>query len=387
MTSIPLGILHLTTYLQGGAGRAITDLACAQQAAGHAVTVVTSETSRGEFGNYPDYLARLRRAGVRLLTCDSLFARNLELNMRVVAMLDRSVNGGEIDVIHAHAAVPAFIASLYVRRAGRGLPVVQTQHGWGINKTAEQAAFDLDMLGTVDRVITTSHATAALLCDRGARASAMTVIPCGLPARASFDAPFDAVERLEPLRRRGCHLVGCIGSVTSNKNQSLVIEALRALAGEKIAAVFVGEGSDALAAPAREAGVEDRVELCGYQADAASWLPLFDLLVVPSRTEGQGLVVLEAFRAGVPVVASDIPALRELIDHGRAGLLFAADSAHALAGAIREAVAWPAAQRAMVTDAARERFLARFTVERMVARHEALYQELVGVPVRRTRAS
>src|SRR5688572_30966960 len=70
-----LGILHLTTFLQGGAGRAIADLACAQQAAGHRVTVVTSDTAHGEFGNYREYLDRLRAADVALHLCDSLFSR------------------------------------------------------------------------------------------------------------------------------------------------------------------------------------------------------------------------------------------------------------------------------------------------------------------------
>ncbi|MNC85951.1 Alpha-D-kanosaminyltransferase [compost metagenome] len=140
---------------------------------------------------------------------------------------------------------------------------------------------------------------------------------------------------------------------------------------------FIGEGSEHLMDEARERGVEDQVVACGYQPDAARWLPLFDLLVVPSRTEGQGLVVLEAFRARVPVVASHIPALTELIDDGRNGFVFAPMTAGALAGAVRRALALPPAVRDQMLDAARQQFERDFTIDAMLRRHEELYREVI----------
>ena len=86
-----LTIVHLTTYLQGGAGRAITDLACAQRAAGHRVLVVSSATSAPGYGNYPHYIDRLHKADVSLILEDSLFTRDTALNLRV---LDRLKTAG-----------------------------------------------------------------------------------------------------------------------------------------------------------------------------------------------------------------------------------------------------------------------------------------------------
>lgn len=368
----PLAILHLTTYLQGGAGRAIADLACAQRANGHRVTVVTSATSQGGFGNYPEYLDRLRAAGVVLHAWDSLLTRDRALHMRVVARLRAQVAVNELDVIHAHAAVPAFIGQLFVRDARRRVPLVQTQHGWGVNKTPVQAAFDLAILGQMDAVVVTSRATADRLRDA---ASEFEIIPCGVPAEIGVP-PADAIEMFEPIRQRGARLIGCIGSVTDNKNQRLVIEALTRMTDPDVVAVFIGEGGDALADYARERGVGDRVAVCGYQPQASAWLPLLDALVVPSRTEGQGLVVLEAFRAGVPVVASNIPALAELIEDGRHGLLFESESADALAAAMSRALTLSAPARQVMLAAAKERFGA-YTIDRMVSRHEELYRRLV----------
>ena len=371
-----LNILHLATFLQGGAGRAITDLACAQHAAGNRVTVVTSRSNQGEFGNYPDYLDRLRSAGLTLHTCDSLFSRDQALNMRVVGMLSRSVDVTAVDIIHAHAAVPAFIGEQFSAGARRRIGLIQTQHGWGINKTAQQAAFDIDVLGRVDRIVTTSRATGDQLAAYGAPAESITVIPCGLPARDPGRPP--VATAVEARRQPGVRIVGCIGSVTVNKNQRLLVEALASLQDSAVTAVFLGEGSDAIADEARALGVGDRVLACGYQPHASRWLPLFDLLVVPSKTEGQGLVVLEAFRARVPVVASDIPALAELIDDGRTGFLFQGENQAALAGAIRRALSLTTAERDEMLSAARSRFDADFTIDRMVERHDKLYRKVVA---------
>jgi L-malate glycosyltransferase len=372
----PLRLLHLTTFLQGGAGRAIADLACAQHAAGHRVSVVTSATETGGFGNYPEYLSRLRDAGVSLHACDSLFSRDPAHHERVLDLLMREFDVADVDVIHAHAAVPAAIGQRFAATGSQQVPVVQTQHGWGVNKTAAQAAFDIDVLKRVDGVLTTSKATRDLLVGYGVPGRSISVIPCGITGNATAEPPAVARRMLDWLRAAGMRIIGCIGSVNANKNQRLVIDALKALGDPNVAAAFVGEGGESLLEHARAAGVADRVVLCGYQPQAADWLPLFDALAVPSRTEGQGLVVLEAFRAGVPVVASNIPALAELIDDGRTGRLFETDNAAALAAAIRCTLALNPLTRAVMVNAARARFLADYTVDRMVDRHEQLYRVL-----------
>jgi glycosyltransferase involved in cell wall biosynthesis len=368
-----LGILHLTTFLQGGAGRAIADLACAQHAAGHRVTVVTSETGSGEFGNYPEYLGRLRAAGVTVHACDSLFARDAGLNMRVVETLRRDVAVNGIDVVHAHAAVPAFIGMTFVRDAERSIPVIQTQHGWGINKTAQQAAFDIQVLRDVTAVVTTSRATARLLVDLGVPKSSIEIIPCGV-ATETTAAPAHAGAALAPLRDRGLRVAACIGSVTANKNQRLVVEALAQLGDVPVGAAFIGEGSDTLLDAARALGVESRIVSCGYQHAAAAWLPLADMLIVPSKTEGQGLVVLEAFRAGVPVLASRIPALQELVEQGTSGMLFDCGDARSLAEGIRAMLELPATGRDALAVGGRQRLEGEFSIDRMVQRHETLYR-------------
>ncbi|HLG55923.1 MAG TPA: glycosyltransferase family 4 protein [Vicinamibacterales bacterium] len=389
-----LFILHLTTFLQGGAGRAIVDLACAQQAAGHQVIVVSSATGEAGYGNYPHDVDRLANAGVPLVLEDSLFKRDRALNRRVLDRLHADLPQSPVDVIHAHAGTPARIGLLLARRAGRRTPVIQTQHGWGTNKTPAQAREDLDVLRAVDRVVVTSEATRSLLIEQGIPAEHTHTIPCGIPDRTA-GLPGEAEAALAPFRARGDQLVGCVGSVNANKNQRLLVEALARIAhgsrvhtpgpgrrrvhtaglGRRVACVFIGEGGEDLQPLAAEMGVADRILALGYRPDAERWMPAFDLLAIPSFTEGQGLVVLEAFRAGVPVIASDIAPLRHLVTEGETGWLFDPHDATTLVSAIERALDVPSMERARITGRARCRFLEDYTADQMVERHDRLYYQ------------
>jgi glycosyltransferase involved in cell wall biosynthesis len=170
--------------------------------------------------------------------------------------------------------------------------------------------------------------------------------------------------------------VGCVGTINANKNQQLLLDALVHLSGCQVVCVFVGEGGDALRRRAKQMGIADRVLVRGYQPDAERWMPAFDVIAVPSLTEGQGLVVLEAFRSGVPVLASNIAPLRQLVIPGHTGWLFDSHDARDLANVIESALSMPPEERTRVTDRARTSFLTGYTVEQMVARHDRLYERL-----------
>lgn len=374
-------IVHLTTFLQGGAGGAVAALACAQRRAGHRVSVLTSATGEPGYGHYAHHLEELRRGGVAVELVDSLFKRDPRLNAAALARLE-ALHPNGVDVLHAHAGVPAAIALRY-SAVHPGPSVVQTQHGWGTRKTADQEREDLQTLHKVDAVVATSEATRALLVSKGLDPRRVGTVPCGIAAALPGEPSLTAHATVEPLRQNGYAVAGCIGSVTTTKNQRLLIDALAQHRDLDLAIVCIGEGGAELNAYAKARGVSAQVIMAGYQPDAARWLPLFDLLVVPSLAEGQGIAVMEAARARVPVVASDIPALREFIIDNETGWLFQSNNADALADRLDEALQCPVSRRARLTAAAHARFLAHGALDVMVARHEALYARLgsrAGVP-------
>lgn len=369
-------ILHLTTFLQGGAGLAITSLATTQAREGHRVGLLTSRTGVPGYGNYPAHLEALASAGVEVAALDSLFDRRPDAHTAVEEYLDGQLGrAGGFDILHTHAAVPSALALAAVRRSGRSVPVLQTMHGWGLAKTPSQADADVQVLNRVTRVVVPAQASAELLGSLGVERRHLSVVPYGV-APAALRAVNDThLQRMRMWRCRGELVMCCIGTLGERKNQTLLLEALALLSpGVTAQAVFVGDGpAEPLQERAAALGVADRVHVVGYRPDARRFLRESHVLVLPSRSEGQPLTVLEAFCDGVPVLASRIPELAELIDDGRTGWLFDAEDAGALAGALAYAARAPGIARA-VTARARASYEERFTIDRMVAGYMQEYQ-------------
>ena len=202
-------------------------------------------------------------------------------------------------------------------------------------------------------------------------------MPCGLAPAAPQPSPA-ALVAAASFRARGRLVIGCVGSVNANKNQAAVVRAVARSTERPLAALIVGEGGERLLPACRAEGVEDAVHLAGFQPDADAWIPAFDVLVVPSFSEGQGLVVLEAFRAGVPVVASDLAPLRELVEEGRTGWLCDPHDPQSIVRAVARALSVSTEEHHRIMAAARAVFERDYTTAAMVERHSAAYAEALG---------
>ena len=117
--------------------------------------------------------------------------------------------------------------------------------------------------------------------------------------------------------------------------------------------------------------------LVGFREDLAHFLPFVDLMVLPSYTEGLPNVVLEAFAAGVPVVATAVGGTPELVEHGVSGYLAQAGDAAALADRIRDVFASEARRREMGIRG-RQRVLEDFTFEAQSLQYQALFESLAS---------
>src|SRR5204863_6003509 len=156
-----------------------------------------------------------------------------------------------------------------------------------------------------------------------------------------------------------------VSRLIRQKGLDVAVRALPLLPQDTVL-VVLGEGPEreALERLADELDVSERVFLLGRVPDVAAWLRRAALLVHPARWEGFGLAVLEAMLAGLPVVASDVRSLPELL--GDAGVLVPPDDAGALARGIASALEQPA-----FGPAARERAAREFSVARMADRTAA----------------
>jgi L-malate glycosyltransferase len=373
-------ILHLTTFLQGGAGRVIALLAGLQRASGHEVVVVTSATPEPGYGNYSGHMDALARAGVAVHAVDSSFKRDTTDNLRVVDFVERHYGGAAgFDLMHTHAAVPSRIAMTLRARAATRIPVLQTMHGWGVTKTPDQQAADVAVLQAVDRVVVTAATSAALLGSLGVPPTRVRIVPCGVPTHVERSDATDGLRaEMRSWQARGGVVICCAGTVGPRKNQRLLVEALPLLddAG-RVLCVFVGDGDTAaLEDLATLTGVGPRVRVTGYREDARQIVAASDYLVLPSLSEGQPLSILEAFCDGVPVLASAVPELSELVADGATGFVFDPLSATDLASAFSRARRLSTAARAELCDRARVLWEARFSLDRMCDSYMAEYRAL-----------
>jgi glycosyltransferase involved in cell wall biosynthesis len=282
-----------------------------------------------------------------------------------------------IDLVHGHSSKANVLTALAARASG--IPSVYTPHAWAFEM--RQVAPLRAALGGVeaalnlmhDRIITVCGAEAAIARRWGvARASQLRVVHTGLPA------PEASVGRDLARAELGVDpedvVVAWIGRRGPGKRPEELAGVASHLPGPSVVlAMGQGLAEDASLAPVlSEAGV--RVLATGVEPSLL--LAAADVFVLTSAWEAFPLAVLEAMRAGLPVVAHAVGGVVEQVENGVTGHLVERDDAQGLAECTRTLVADPAERRRMGAAAA-ERFQQRFTLERMLDGIERVYHEIL----------
>ena len=218
------------------------------------------------------------------------------------------------------------------------------------------------------RIVANSPSAAAMLASEGIDPARVTVIPNGIDAHAFPQRP----------PRTDIRTVITVANLRAEKSHETLIAAAALLAPDYPALRFqiVGDGSRLaeLKALAHSRGVGHVIDFLGHREDVPALLAAADLYVLPSRSEAFPNGAIEAMAAGLPVVASGVGGLRDLIEHGRTGILVPPCDPETLASAIRSVIDNPAvAQR--LGASARAEVSGRYSFERMVSSFEALYDQ------------
>jgi glycosyltransferase involved in cell wall biosynthesis len=181
---------------------------------------------------------------------------------------------------------------------------------------------------------------------------------------------------------RDLALVGFVGRLVRQKGVDLALEAFAKTyrAHPQSRLVIVGDGplKGHLQTQARRLGLREGVIFAGWIDDASGVIPAFDVVVMPSRWEGFGLVALEAMSRGLPVIASRAGSFPEIVIDGETGLLVPPECPAALAGAMEEILADPRRAAAMGLRG-RNRVVESFSVAKMVDSTILVYQQIMGV--------
>jgi glycosyltransferase involved in cell wall biosynthesis len=278
----------------------------------------------------------------------------------------RAVRASGADIVHTHLVHADVYGGLAARR------LVSTKHNDDPFRAGPFRFIERMLAHRAARVIAITDALARFQVERvGIRAAKLVTIRYGLDelpepwgTNAPDDVPADArvllaVCRLEP-----------------QKGVDVAVRALPAVRERHPGAelVVLGEGPERERLRALADGLEVPVHLLGRVPDVAAWLRRADVLVHPVRWEGFGLAVLEAMLAELPVVATRVSSMPELVADGETGLLVAPDDPGALAAAVARALD----DRVGLGATGRRRARECFSVERMAAATLDVYREALA---------
>ncbi|MEV4561137.1 glycosyltransferase family 4 protein [Kitasatospora sp. NPDC049285] len=370
--------LHVVLVLAaatGGIGAHVRSLAQGLVAHGVSVTVCAPEGTDDLFG--------FSKAGARLHVVDITPTAGARSDATAIGELRRAFTGA--DVVHAHGMRAALLSDLALRTAGRfpGLrpetPLVVTSHHAMLATGMErrlQRLMERRVVRAADLVLGASSDLVARARELGATDArlgpvAAPPIPPGLLDRAAARAALPGgADDDRPV-------VLAIGRLVPQKCFSLLLDAVPSFAapGEPMPRVLLaGDGPERQALRERIAAERLPVALLGYRTDIPDLLAAADLVVLSSRWEARSLVAQEAMRAGVPVVATAVGGVPELV--GDAAVLVPFADRRALGGAVRELLADPA-RRAKLADAGRAQSRTWPDEAATVAQVLSIYDELV----------
>jgi glycosyltransferase involved in cell wall biosynthesis len=281
-----------------------------------------------------------------------------------------------VDVIHTHMS-RAHHFGIFLKLL-TGVPVVATAHS---RKFQIQWHFN-------DLVIANSHSTAEYLKSvNRMRANRIQTTHCFV----ELDRFLNVNPRHRQRLRRELHvtdqefLIGVVGEIIPRKGQQYLIEALpqilAAIPQARVALIGRFNRDESYTRKLRGFQLQQhlfgRVKWLGRRANIEEYLKAFDLMVMPSLDEPLGLVAIESQAAGIPVVASNIGGLPEIVEHGRTGWLVAAKDSQSLATTIINAAKNPEL-RAAIVQTARTNVVEAFSPDRLTTEVEQAYERLLS---------
>jgi len=319
----------------------------------------------------------------RFIPLDLVDGINLKRDFAASRKLRRLFRQEKANVIHAHGLKAALVTAAallpfghphFLFTAHNSLPQRSSKlTQWGAS-TVQRWLF-----GGMNTIISVSDAVRSQIIRFAPEQKVLTIYN-GIASSDFGDYPPE-VSR-EPLGiALEDHVVGTVARLIPGKGIHTLLEATSLIAKimPRFHLVIVGDGPERskLEQYSRGLGLEGKVKFLGWRTDVPALMGGWDCFVLPSLSEGFNLSVLEAMASRLPVVVSDLPALREAVVPGRGGLLVLPGNAPELAAALLQILKSPERARAM-GEYNRQRVETYFGEERMVQCTRALYEGLLS---------
>jgi glycosyltransferase involved in cell wall biosynthesis len=361
-------VLHVVDSLEiGGMERLVHDLAIAR---GAETTSVACLVSVGSFGE------ALRNQGIKveLIGTKGGF-------IPTVWRMSRHLRRVRADLLHCHSLYSFLNGSTAARLAGN-IPAVVTKHGASVPGNGPGSRMNRLLIRHADVVAVSREAMDVVKAwTRNSRS--LCYIPNGLSLRPYENLPSRRSARMRLGLPESSFIIGVVARVTRTKGHRLLLDVFARLQSRMPNALLliVGDGAElpAVKAHIRKLALENSVQVMGERQDVPAILAALDVFCLPSETEGMPMTVLEAMAAGLPVLASNVGGIPELLEQGRAGLMVPPRAPDELEAALLTLANDPVRARDM-GRAGRERLLKEFSLECTLNAYEDLYRQAIARP-------
>ena len=370
-----IGITCYPTY--GGSGAVATELGIALAAHGHEVHFITYQQPF----RLPSFLPRIyfHEVDVGRYPLFEYPPYDLALAVR----MHEVVLGRHLDVLHCHYAIPhatsAWIAREMLHKTGADVGLVTTLHGTDITIVGQDPSYHAITKFSIEK---SDRITAVSQHLRDETFNAFGCTGCSVQVIHNFVDPdvYDRGKYPNVLRMEGLNGRRVLMHVSNFRPVKRVTDVVRVFArvAREVPSVLVmvGDGPDRVQAEeeAKRLGVDDSVFFLGKIEAVAPLLAAADLFLLPSMNESFGLSALEALASGVPVVASRVGGIPEVVQDGVTGVLCGIGDVDGMARASIELLSdrsrWDTMSAAAAADAR-----ARFALKDILAQYEQLYAD------------
>lgn len=352
-----MNILHIIPTLgMGGAEKLLVDSLKYYKKHGVTCTVAVLTHADDVYGE------NIKQQGIELI----ISKEKSNYSIKNVLFIKRILEQRKYDVVHCHLYAAQLFTPLALKLSSYRPAFLTTEHSTSNRRRAIPIFkfFDKKMYKAYDQIICISNATKQSLTDYLPLLNEkLVVIENGIDVE-----PFQQVEPINWLEvledYQGEKIVLMVASLRKEKDPFTLIKAARLL-GPNYRVVFVGDGAlvEEAQALVRNENIGN-VCFLGKRKDVPSLMKAADIFVLSSHWEGFGLVVVEAAAAGLPIVASDVPGLRDIV-LSLGGRLFEVQNAKDLANQIEQA------------EQQQTQFDSRYEIESMVLKYIQVYKATI----------
>ena len=333
------------------------------------------------------FLKELKKEGyplhkIPISVRSSLKERDRLWLVRCVKMIFVILFKERFDLIHTHGYF-ADIITILVAKVLR-IPVISTCHGFieDGRKLKRSNGTDRMVLRFSNRIIAVSQGIKDELLKSGIKESKIEVVLNAVQTNTDNDV----LTHDRYKKRRAVHasekdfVLGYIGRLSREKGIHYLLDAVEILAKRNIPikTVIIGDGpaKKDLELMVRQKGLEDKVFFAGFQTDVRKWIPAMDVFVLPSLTEGTPMALLEAMACGIPIVASAVGGVPQIIDSGKEGILVPPGKPEDIAAGIMELYS-SNSLRENFAQAAYRKVKSDFDIKEWTEKIESQYAELL----------